>query len=597
MKKLLFPILLILVHHLMMSQKSNPITVTLNTTTRQISESDLLKIPFDEEFTIVGTFDNTKITRAELKYRIKGYRKIDDDCKKHNNPKGEPYYYSRCKHYYVTRQHPDPTTGYVTKSVNIINEGKGFSISMDPLHPNEVYELLFQFYSLIQINVETQNTIKEEIYLEIDNQISFDQTIEDPAHLMVELNKSIDDIIKKKIRAPKFMDESGVEISKFNPISDKYPRIASLFADMTEKNNSVFNMIKNNLNYSKPRMEEGNLISSSLVYKYIEEIEKNKQILNDGFKKLISDKKFKTILDKPVNPILDEKIRVKDILTLLITDINRAEYQIPKYNPNFEITNSPIFEILIGRAKINENIDSNDKMHIVKAENYHLKSGQLLKFGLIELSEIKDSNQDYIIDKKYMEELINVVIDWTMEVRSFQEKLNELNDLKTEGSDLIQNLYSTVEIPVTLPTKINIESTESPYFGLDVGIMLAPKISSTFFFEGFNFHFKPVNRKSDFSSFSTTDQFWKRTSIFFGLAQRIGNYDDNYEKLIGVGSPFVGVGWRIHKGIRVNGGVLIYEIGNNNPLITKNSVKATGMVSVSLDAKFKDIIKLIAGIK
>ena len=126
--------------------------------------------------------------------------------------------------------------------------------------------------------------------------------------------------------------------------------------------------------------------------------------------------------------------------------------------------------------------------------------------------------------------------------------------------------------------------------------MFAPEIGSSFLFESVNIHLTPVNRKANFSDYKGWDCVLKRVSIMLGIAQRIGNYDDNFGTVTNIGSPFVGMGVRLNRMIRFNSGVLFYQDQNSNPLITKKISKGTYFVSASLDIKLKDAFTFIGNL-
>ena len=277
------------------------------------------------------------------------------------------------------------------------------------------------------------------------------------------------------------------------------------------------------------------------------------------------------------------------MLQFISSDLNRFTYHSLPPDPSALPTNRYIVEVIYGRGKMKGNI-------IESVDSHNLESGFLLWSALDFLQNAKYKNGGAVISFKLLKTINEELLKWCANVKEFNERLAAKSKEAEEMSDLYTNIYSKYNASLTLSTKEVLETKESNYLGLDFGLMVAPEIGSSFVFEGFNFYFRPVNKKVNPSALKGIDKTLKTFSLSLGIAQRIGSYDDNYEALIGVGSPFIGVGYRLNKNIRLSGGGIFYESSNQNPLVSDTSVKLTYFLSLSWDISFKDLIKTAIGI-
>ena len=608
-------------------------TISLNTQTGKISDADKLKIPFDEAFYITGTFSKREVSSVGLRYKIRGYcrkensidednestqakdsslnqtghpksnqvvEKIEDDSngeslnqeiqknkieknddEKDKNPTNCKNY-ERKKHYYILENHfPLDSEGYITLPTVKVDQNNSFEILMDAMHDNEIYILEFTFFEKVPVDEKIQKALKSEILLEINNTYNPKRNKIGNKDFQ-ELNRNLEKIVSKKFKSSRLFDKSNQPIDLKKQIGSN-EEITSAYKKARTKNNDNY-VIFEKLKYKSN-------IDGFSIEKLMKSLDENRNVLSKAITRVLKDKNLNARLRKPVNSIVDEKTTLENVLSFVSEDLNRWSDLSLFTDPDKYVTDSYILEILMGRGRLVGNIiNSNGSKH-------HLISGQLLLSAFIQLQNLKFQNDSSVIEKDSLKDVVLNLEKWCLNISDFDQNTSGLNNLANQFGDIYSEVYTKFKLALPVSTIENIETKESNYLGLDVGLMIAPDIGSTFFFEGVNFHAQPVNRRAGFSELKYSDSVWKRLSFFLGVAQRIGGDDDDgYEKLIGIGSPFVGAGWRFHKGFRLNAGAMWYKVQDQHPLINETSVEATVFLSLSIDASFKDIIKTITGI-
>lgn len=85
--------------------------------------------------------------------------------------------------------------------------------------------------------------------------------------------------------------------------------------------------------------------------------------------------------------------------------------------------------------------------------------------------------------------------------------------------------------------------------------------------------------------------FIRRFSLQLGLT--LGNLaKDGYRaNAYGSFNPMAGVGFRLTNTFKINGGVILYQKINNNPVIETRSIKGIGYVGIGVDLRIRDILK------
>jgi hypothetical protein len=127
------------------------------------------------------------------------------------------------------------------------------------------------------------------------------------------------------------------------------------------------------------------------------------------------------------------------------------------------------------------------------------------------------------------------------------------------------------------------------YIALDFGIGYAFDVSM-FLYSGVHVYFVPVNRKAPLKfKFKGRHWFWKRWSLLLGLTTK-GIENDQYKNLFSGTSLLGGMGFRISRSFKVNGGVLLLKEIDANPLLDKDHLEIAPFASLSFDIDIQPLI-------
>ena len=572
MQKIIFSLLIFFIGLSVNSQNSNSITINLDIDTKQFKTEDLEKIPFDQAFFIKGSTKDKKIKSVKVKYKVFGG--FTD------------------KHYFVKNK-PRDAQGYVVLGeFPLVNQT--FTITSDMLHSNEVYEYVFEFKETFELAKDQNDQLKSSILNSLDETFNYKKDV--TAGDITAWVTTVDQEIRIAAGNKKLYDKNDSEITDFTAHLTTDPAINTAFRTITTTNNKMY--------LSNERLTHVDVAASGkkeIIYDFIEELKSQKAALNANINTVLTNAHYKKIISEKVNLLVDSQTTLKDVFEIIYNDNNRSNFSnLAKNGTNFpksnitdliKTNNSYLFSVLLGDLKIKgPSLDA--------SESYDIKSGELLLASLFKLQNIKKADgTSLIVTGSPLDQGINNLtshlIEWIREVRNIEQNQQNIKTGKARYVKILNGVYSQFSFKTTADTSVDIETKESPYLGIDFGVLVAPAISSTFLFEGINFHLSPVNRRAKYSDLEGWDEFYKRVSVSFGVAQRVGSYDDNYENLIGVGSPFAGLGVRLNRMIRINGGVLFYKTRDPRPNVSDSRVNGTYYLSASVDIKLKDALQII----
>ena len=591
-KHLLLLVLLLLIGLSTYSQKQidPPVSITVDVENSKISDADLLNIPFDEAFYISGTKKDFKGT-VIIKYKIAGH------CKDATGSELCQKAY-RNQHYYIKDQ-VNKSDGYV-EFPPILTSNGSFSLLMPMLHPNENYEIIIDFVNEFSLGDTESTKLKVKLANAIDNTYKYNDNAysNDNGKAKVDATaiKKLKSVIKSNIEKATNdktllkKDNTGKLTNvDFDKILDNGTPLQSARQKISNNNYSIYKTIDDMNSRTN---------AHKVVPDIISELYKNRTTLIKNIKYVLTRDHLKKFRETPVDLLSNDTIHVETVLKLVLEDFQRDnEWASFNLNTNSNtstkdiVTFSYLFKMFTGKAKIEENT-------FKSSSKYDRKSVSLLlsTISLLEAQKYK-SGGALFPDKTVLQNIKLELTNWIQQVKKIEGFERKLSAAKLEFPDVLEETYEKWTISSRLPTTVIIDSKESPYLGLDIGYLYAPKIGSSFVFESINFHLVPVNRKGKFSQYKGLDKILKSTSIMLGFAQRIGHYDDNFEAVTGIGSPFGGIGFRLGKIIRINGGYIFYREKNSNPIVSKKTNLGTYFVSASIDVKLKDalgfIVKLI----
>ena len=569
MKKFTILLLFILNISFSFSQRENKIIVNLDADAGEFKSEDIAKIPFDQNFFIHGKTKNNKIKLVDVRYKLLNYNKK--------------------KHYFI-----DSTTvmsdDFIEVGRDSVKNG-AFQIFAPKLHPNEYYEFEFTFQENIDLPEAKNNQLRLSLITAIDKSVSYKNskiTESNINALSSEVSKSIRHATGKK---PLYF-KSNEPIENLSNLLLKDNAINSAFQNLTKYNADIYEAQKKLLFVD---WKSNGWSKHEIVYKIIKELNSKKSAIIDAVTFILEEPSLQQQINTPANTIVNPNISLRDMFQFLISDYARSNFDIARNETNFptlyaidilDRSQSYFLEVLVGNAKIKGNI-------IEKTDGYQKESVQLVLATLIQLQSIKKEDGSTVLPNNEIDELVEYLLTWLNLVKVIDDNQSNINLEKKVNAQLLTDVTSSFSFRTDADTFVTIDTEKSPYIGIDFGVLVAPKISSTFFFEGLNFHLRPVNRKAKFSDLEGWDMWLKRTSVFFGVAQRIGSYDDNYKNLVGVGSPFVGIGFRINRMIRLNGGYMFYKTEDTHPLSSSTSINSTYFLSASIDIELKKALTII----
>ncbi len=549
-------------------QRVEKIIINLNVDSGLFNAADVSEIPFDEIFYIKGTTANEQLKKVTVKYKpLGGFTN---------------------KHYFVKDivKYPRDSDGYVTiGTYNIIN--KTFQFASHKLHPNENYEFIFLFEEKLILDKAKNDELRLNILTKVEDAYGFDVD-RIPEGTIANLGKDISNEIKKATNNKPLYGAENVLISDVGDILDNDTPLQDSFNVIDSISGKMYVVQKGITIADVGRNRYGT------IYNILENYKAQKTVLQQGVQEMLNDAHFKDIIAQPANASLSNQQTLKSVLEFIYYDCLRSSFDLRKTAANFsneritdlKNTNSYIFDILLGKAKLKGII-------VEPSSGYDITSVEVLLSGLIQLQNAKKADGNVVIAADTLDPLMEALTEWIKKVSEIEQKQGLIDQEKQRSAVILEGIYSKFSLKIEEDTQVDIESKESPYLGLDFGILVAPEINSTFVFQGVNFHLSPVNRRANFSDLEGLDFWAKRISFSLGVAQRIGSYEDSYENLIAVGSPFAGVGFRINRMLRINGGVLFYKKTDSNPVISDKVVTGTYFFSASVDIKLKEAFKFI----
>ncbi|MCG2589514.1 hypothetical protein L6773_13120 [Rhodohalobacter sp. WB101] len=550
------------------------VTVAFDTKTGLFRDGDYEKITFDEPFWI--KISDPEIISITTRFGI------------HDHGEGKTNSYKKRWHYrFFPRE--KLYDGTMIELPSSHSSTGNFTIIMQPLHPNEDYDVVFEAKRKLNLEKTAIDELRGSIAKKIDETFHYTKSVIDSLEIK-NMHPEIGNLIAETANSRElfYADETRVDLSDPITQSNAY----SYFQKIKNTQDHLNGQIEKICGYkSKPKLRDPG--GSGYAYNFSKTINSTQATLLSDLDIIFNDSRYKTFLDTPVNTILDEKTTNNHILTILKRDLETTSVDLKEYEKenicNIHILNRYTDQLLAGQGEIKGNI-------VVAANNFDLTGGQLLMSAMLNLKDLKDAGGSYVVqDMTNLDHAIEIVRKWVSDVSVFNESFNDLEIYKKDFPNILEDVYTNWYSSTNIHLNTPIDTEDTPYIGVDFGVIVAPGISSTFTFQGFNIHLRPVNRRAKFSDLRpmnrifSLDEFLKRTSISIGIAQRINNSDDSFEKLFATGSPFVGAGFRINRMIRVSGGVMFYKEFDENPVVTESITNSTWGVAASLDIELKKI--------
>lgn len=514
--------------------QSNETVVTYDLDKRDFEST----LPFDEVFKI--KFKSTKIISGlKVNYKID----IDDDF---NDPFKKKYYFQ--------------VKEIMTKE-NMNISSQNFSIGgIGPLHPNTPYLFKFFAYEKVTLTETAVSALKEDVKKIINKLYVENEVLPGP--------KDIDNEFKTVLNRHvlKLYNKDGTEVSVQNIfIKDLGPYKRGLAISKRK----IDDAIKNYNNQARliivPHF-------GASFCQHLEEMDLNKL-------------KNAAILDEPINLL----IKGHSAITL--------RQMISFYKLNCERSSIYSGLIINGRAKF---IDNFGIQTLEKNQKYqNAESLDLFKSSIILLNNLKLTEDN----TSYFEEPIDTTIISRLDEMIISSKIitkNRINitELNAQVPDILADKFSRAELRTDYYATADIESKASPYINLDLGFLFSSKINDVFALQTVNFHAKPVNRNAPLRTLTDRDEFWKRACLQLGLAQKLGPSDDSYHTFLtgDLGTPYIGLGFRLTRILRISAGLIVYQKESDNPIITDKTTKGSFSCTITINSALSSALGYVGGL-
>lgn len=500
-------------------------------------------LPFDERFKLSG-FD-TKYDEISLTYKI--------NCKYANE---EPNYNNGGFIQLVV----DKTTG---KAI--------FPKPIEPLHPNVLYDFNFKVSKEIILTAEEEEALQSDIFKLIDTH--FEDVKNTDSGEISNFKASLQALLVKYANTDKIVDLSGnlIDITTTPLFKTDLKDVLSNI----EKDYSVINS-----DYKGPNnqifLAQNNAVSNLNSAVFNLSMLRLKSVLKD--EKMMSDS-FKAVLNAPINPIpgQNEKLTLRQYLDYIMEDLQRM-----------------LSEVINGSVKINGN--NHEVVKELDLSSLKLLSNVFEKLSRKSITDNKGGpifTSDQVGAIKYFKGRIDVVID---KKSNYEARKENIKTAKTKIPNLLKNTIAKKDIQISESIQIDALAEKNAYIGLDAGVGFAfGKANGLFTYQGANFYLRPVNHQTPFSDLKGIDEFWKRFSVYLGIAQIITDEEDQYEALIGDSSVLIGSGIRLTRGVRVNIGSLLHYKKDINPIVDSKKITVSPTFSLSIDINLVKALGAVGG--
>jgi hypothetical protein len=158
----------------------------------------------------------------------------------------------------------------------------------------------------------------------------------------------------------------------------------------------------------------------------------------------------------------------------------------------------------------------------------------------------------------------------------FQQRLDGITQLIREAGEHIQST-----VPLLTTSLGDFTTRHNWYVSADVGIAHAWEIDKSFTYVGMNVYLRPINKEVPLRGIKNT--FTKRFSFLFGATLQELKRDGAFEGVMGNRTLVLGAGLRVLDSIRVNGGVIVLNEFDPNPLVTSTTTAVSPFVAISVD--------------
>lgn len=499
-------------------------------------------LPFDESFKI--KFKSTKdISLIQVKYKIDQKGLINDKFRK--------------KYYF---QKDSDAKGYLTSDLRNVSS-QSFSIGgIGPLHPNTPYIFEFSIYEKVNLTDAAANSLKTDVEKFINKLYLNTEVLPDPETIIDRFNL----VLQKHVSNLYDKEANELTVSTLF-LSD----LTDYKSDLTVAKTAIKTAIDNNDSDAKK------IVPSDFGPDFCKLIE------NLDSKNLVNP----DILTEPMNLLIDGygNVTLQEMINFYRLNCNR----------DFEYSSA----IINGKAKFNNKLELQT---LPKEQRYkNIESLELLKSSIILMNKLKVINDNSPYFQRAIDHSINTRLDSIIaEEHIINDTRDKILEVNANTPNILLNKYSQTAFRNDYKAITDVQSAATPYINLDLGLLYASELNDVFALQTVNFHFAPVNRNAIFSELKGWDKFFKQACLQIGLAQRLGPTDESYHTFLtgDLGTPYMGLGFRVNRILRISAGMIAYREENNNPIITDKVTKGSFSFTITINSALSSALGLVGGI-
>ncbi len=509
-----------------------------------LDKREIGDMPFDERFKLSG-FD-TKYDEIKLQYTL------------------DPNYLEKPRY---------NDGGSLDFEIDKITGKANYYGTLGPLHPNVPYDFTFTVSKEITLNDTEEEGLRNEIYSLINNYIK--NPAAGTASEIKNFKTSLQGLLEKYAKSDKIKQADGSPLD-FNTSPLFSSQLSTVLANMIVDYNTIQRLYSGG-NDARTRASDnastelttnanGSLFFSNLDI-----------ALNDDNR---LSESFVALLEAPIDPVpgVNEKLTLRQYLNFINED--------PKVL---------LGEIIQGNRKIEGDA------HKV-SNGIDIPSIELLKkvFEKLNRKSVKKSSGSgffSINEKSFLTAMIGKLNTIISVFDAYNTVQSNIAKNKESIPNLLRNAILVKEIKISESVNIDVLAEKNPYIGLDAGLVYAfGSANGLFAYQGANFYRRPVNHQTPFSDLEGWDEFYKRFSLYLGIAEILTEKEDRFEALIGNTSLLFGAGYRVVNGFRINVGGLLHYVKDANPVVDNKEIKVSPTVSVSIDINLVKALGAVGGL-
>ena len=441
------------------------------------------------------------------------------------------------------------------------------AFEVDPLHPNVTYQFRFNVFE--KIDETRQTELSRKLFATYDREIT--TAFQNASISQDEYTRVITSLleeIEKVVNLTQLYDQHGDEVSLMDTLENELVAFEDKYIVLDDRVSTAEDQIR-----TKSLPTISGLLNGTAGQSFLKKVQawvKDPKLLGDHAQKL---------WDAPLNPAIASQSTVKmsTVGTIIVDNLPSGVFD----------------SLLVGSADIKG-------QSVVPTQTDHLGTVELLGtfFQVVNSSAFQLKRSVPAVTGAEKTALQNIIGELEGIVRQVKKKTAlqpQLTGLQNAFPDLLRNVLARQPyLYIADRASLDLGGNENAYFSLDVGLGNGPVFEKYFTYQALNLYAVPVNKRADISAYPWGRRQLKRTSLLVGLTSTgIDEEETGDKKLFAAGSLVGGIGYRFHRFVKLNVGVLTFRQVDANPVVQKTRIKSTFFAALSIDINvakaFKDI--------